>query len=327
MPFEVDTERFTRVRVDVRPSAVLELTWVLTLLDSRRFDHVESLREPGPALRAEIAECVGDSQGGQDCLTDLSILAERIGALLTDEADTFLSGLERAARLDGVGLELRSETPEVRAATLARLERLRRDPGFARQYAEQLGRVWERVRPDWESTGREIVLQACAGWTERLRQGANLLDLVPSKHLVRRPEMEALLRERPRIVLTPMYFTSVGGSIVDMTSFLHIGVPARAADPAELRRKEADLIASRLKVLADGTRVALLRELAAEPASVGDLARRFHLAQPTVSNHVRLLREAGLLDARKDGPRVVYSVPRDQIDRMLDHTRHLLLEH
>jgi DNA-binding transcriptional ArsR family regulator len=124
-----------------------------------------------------------------------------------------------------------------------------------------------------------------------------------------------------------MYFVTMGGFLIDMTTYMHLGGPASPADAERVRREESDLIANRLKVLSDGTRVALLRDLALEPASVMDLARRFHLAQPTVSTHVRLLREAGLLDSKKDGARVVYSAPRERLDRVFEDTRHLLLEH
>jgi DNA-binding transcriptional ArsR family regulator len=46
-----------------------------------------------------------------------------------------------------------------------------------------------------------------------------------------------------------------------------------------------------------------------------------------VSNHVRLLRDAGLLESRKDGARVLYAAPRDRLERVLEDTRHLLVEH
>jgi DNA-binding transcriptional ArsR family regulator len=322
MPFEADEDQARRVQIDVRPSAVLELTWVLCMLEWDRYDHVEGLRDQAPSLLEEIADAVGDVHGG---LPDVSILAERIGALLTDEADTFLHGLEGAAQLDGAGLELRSESPDVREATLARLERLRDEPVRAARYGAVLTRVWEAVRPEWERTGRPAVLRACADWSARLRQGAGLTELLSGRHIARRADQERLLGRRRRIVLTPMYFCGVGGSIVDMTGYVHIGGPLRPSEAHELR-KDSELIAARLKVLADGTRVALLRQLVQEPASVMDLARRFGLAQPTVSNHVRLLRDARLLESTRDGARTVYRVPRDQLGRLLEETRDLLLE-
>jgi DNA-binding transcriptional ArsR family regulator len=326
MPFEA--ERVERpVQVEVRPSAVLELTWTLYKSEGAysraAAEHVWEATEDVRAAAEQVWAVMAD---GYRNLPDVSVLAARVDALLGVEADTFLGNLERAVHLDNVGLELRSESPEVREATLDRLARLRADPDLVRRYAEALSHTWDAVRPEWEETGRQVVERTCAEWAERLRQGAGLLDLVPSTHIARRADQERLLAQRRRVVVTPLHFCDRGGSIIDLTAYMHIGGPARPVDGEALRRKEAEHIASRLKVLADGTRVALLRELAAEPASVMDLARRFHLAQPTVSNHVRLLREAGLLSAQKDGARVVYSVPRDQLGQLLDRTRDLLLE-
>jgi DNA-binding transcriptional ArsR family regulator len=326
MPFEVDSVPGRPVRVEVLPSAVLELTWLLHVL-GRKFDEIggyDWLQPAAAELREELTDLWGDGFG---CVSDTSILAERVGGLLTDEADTFLDGLERAAQLDGAGLELRSESRQDRDATLGRLERLRTELGLARRYAGALRRVWDLARPEWEGTGRDVVRQTGIEWAERLRQGASVGDLLPERHLVRRADMVSLQTLRPRVVLSPMWFVNAGGFVVDMTTYVHLGGPAKPPSEHDLRRKEADWIASRMKVLSDATRVGLLRELAYEPASVMDLARRFGLAQPTVSSHVRLLREAGLLDSRKDGPRIVYSVPRDQLGAMLDQARHLLLEH
>src|SRR5258708_6145902 len=122
MPFEGEDEREQAPKVDVGPSAVLELAWALNLLHWHSdLPDIGELRAAAPALREQLESCWDDGLG---CLPDTSILAERIGALLLDEADTFLDGLERAARLDGAGLELRSETSRVREATLARLDAL-----------------------------------------------------------------------------------------------------------------------------------------------------------------------------------------------------------
>ncbi|HXM55956.1 MAG TPA: metalloregulator ArsR/SmtB family transcription factor [Candidatus Dormibacteraeota bacterium] len=323
MPYEADGEQPRAALIEVRPSAVLELTWVLHLLEWERYYGIEELANAAERLRGRLAAALDD---GHRSLPDVSILAERIGVLLTDEADSFLRGIERAAQIDGVGLDLRSESADVREATLVRLERLRADPALARRYAAALTDVWDVVRPAWEATGREVVRRVGAEWAERLRKGAGLLDMIPGRHIARRVDQERLLGQRRRVVLTPMYFCQVGGSIVDMTSFVHVGSPARPADGDAHRRTEAELIATRLKVLADGTRVALLRDLVDQPSSVMDLSRRFGLAQPTVSNHVKVLRDAGLLEAQKDGARVVYSVPRDQLGRLLDETRDLLLD-
>ena len=56
-----------------------------------------------------------------------------------------------------------------------------------------------------------------------------------------------------------------------------------------------------LKVLADESRLTLLRTLHAREVNVGDLARMLDLTEPTVSHHLTRLREAGLVTLRMDG--------------------------
>jgi DNA-binding transcriptional ArsR family regulator len=56
------------------------------------------------------------------------------------------------------------------------------------------------------------------------------------------------------------------------------------------------------KALSDGTRLRLLREIAASgEISCGELASRLPVAQPTVSHHLKVLEEAGLVVARREG--------------------------
>ncbi len=55
--------------------------------------------------------------------------------------------------------------------------------------------------------------------------------------------------------------------------------------------------------LADPTRRAILARLAAGEATVAELAKPFGLRQPTISKHLRVLEEAGLIRAGQDGPR------------------------
>ena len=67
-------------------------------------------------------------------------------------------------------------------------------------------------------------------------------------------------------------------------------------------------LAARLKVLADPTRLRMLDLLAqqAEPLCVCDITDQFEQNQPTISHHLKLLREAGLIDCEKRGIWVFY---------------------
>jgi DNA-binding transcriptional ArsR family regulator len=60
--------------------------------------------------------------------------------------------------------------------------------------------------------------------------------------------------------------------------------------------------------LADPTRRAVFERLASGPRSVGELAQGLPVSRPAVSQHLKVLREAGLVDDRADGARRVYSI-------------------
>jgi len=59
-------------------------------------------------------------------------------------------------------------------------------------------------------------------------------------------------------------------------------------------------------VLAEPSRRAMLSLLATSERSVGELERQLRLPQPSVSKHLRVLREAGFVESRVDAQRRVY---------------------
>ena len=61
-----------------------------------------------------------------------------------------------------------------------------------------------------------------------------------------------------------------------------------------------------LKVLASPRRLEMLHRLAEEPMEVGRLASELGLSQPNVSQHLAVLRTAGLVDATRDGRETRY---------------------
>jgi len=61
-----------------------------------------------------------------------------------------------------------------------------------------------------------------------------------------------------------------------------------------------------LQALGDGTRRQIVELLRLAPRSVGELAGALPVTQPAVSQHLRVLREAGLVDAHPDGVRRIY---------------------
>ena len=79
----------------------------------------------------------------------------------------------------------------------------------------------------------------------------------------------------------------------------------------------ADDHAATFKALADPTRVSIVSRLAAGDACcVCDLTDAFGLSQPTVSHHLRVLRDAGLVEAERRGTWAYYRLRPDAIERL-----------
>jgi DNA-binding transcriptional ArsR family regulator len=63
-----------------------------------------------------------------------------------------------------------------------------------------------------------------------------------------------------------------------------------------------------LHALAEGHRRTMLAALREHPATVNELAAAIPIARPGVSRHLRVLREAGLVEARHDAQRRIYTL-------------------
>jgi DNA-binding transcriptional ArsR family regulator len=81
-----------------------------------------------------------------------------------------------------------------------------------------------------------------------------------------------------------------------------------------------------LQALADGSRRTVLEILRDHPATAGELAAALPIARPGVSRHLRVLREAGLVDVRHDAQRRVYTLRPEalvEVDAWLESYRAL----
>jgi DNA-binding transcriptional ArsR family regulator len=81
-----------------------------------------------------------------------------------------------------------------------------------------------------------------------------------------------------------------------------------------------------LQALADESRRTMLEALTGGPATAGELAALLPIARPGASRHLRVLREAGLVEVRQEAQRRVYSLrpePLAEIDEWLGRYRAL----
>jgi len=81
-----------------------------------------------------------------------------------------------------------------------------------------------------------------------------------------------------------------------------------------------------LRALADDSRRTLLETLAGGPATAGELAALLPIARPGVSRHLRVLREAGLVEVHREAQRRIYELrpePLAEVDEWLSQYRAL----
>ena len=67
------------------------------------------------------------------------------------------------------------------------------------------------------------------------------------------------------------------------------------------------------KAIADNTRQEIMRLLCCQWICVGDIVSQTGVSQPTVSHHLGILREAGLVITRREGKQVFYTLNQDAV--------------
>ena len=83
-------------------------------------------------------------------------------------------------------------------------------------------------------------------------------------------------------------------------------------------------------IIAEPNRRAILTLLASSPRTVGEIERQLRMSQPTVSKHLRILRDAGFVEATVDAQRRVYRLkpePLHELDTWVAQFRRLWSAH
>jgi DNA-binding transcriptional ArsR family regulator len=315
--------------VRVETSVAVELEWAMaTALHPDWMAEHPTLGE----VYARRAELVGELRSlwpaelGLGCagFLEIVVLAHHAGQLFGD-AEALLGALPEAtatAAAEVRRLPLRSETDEDRRAVLARLGQLRRSRGRREHYVEVLRRVWAALEEDWAVHGRPGVEQAVSGRRLALAGGATWQDVADESCFSDRlTAAVAGMEPGSALVVVPAYYTHKG-MFVDLPGTLLVGV--RSEPDGAVARARTEGLARQLKAISDPTRLAILDALGRGPRTVTELAAAFSLSQPTVSNHVKLLRDAGLVGDGREGRRRRLAVRSDQVDRLVGGLRNLL---
>jgi DNA-binding transcriptional ArsR family regulator len=213
-----------------------------------------------------------------------------------------------------------------REALRVRLEKLAQDEVLRSSYIDTMREIWAAAAASWAKEGKAAVSTEVRAWTRDLAEGAGYLQVLRLQHLWDgRPELDALAdaaSAQGRLTLTPCWF---GGKVhvIELDGAVYAGRGMRHDERSY--RKVAAEISSNIKALADPTRLAILLRLARQPASVTEVARQFELSQPTVSAHVQILRDAGLLEERQDGRSARLSANEEGLRRLFSSTEESLI--
>lgn len=92
--------------------------------------------------------------------------------------------------------------------------------------------------------------------------------------------------------------------------------PAVRPTDVDLDGETDEALATLAKALAHPIRVQIVRILARTEGCVGEIVEKLPLAQSTVSQHLKVLKDAGLVRGTVDGPRVCYCIDPQGLRRL-----------
>jgi DNA-binding transcriptional ArsR family regulator len=310
------------------PSLACDLSWLLSVALrpawQPKFPLASEMLDGREALVERIRTFWSDAQP-EICFTEMQVLAHHAGALTETSPEALWAALEAAVATVPTDLGLESETAEDRATFLHRLELLQRSPERVRAYIDLLreawapvDEVWQAARPGLEESGQQVVHQ--------LRSGLPLGELVGESCETFQSMLDDITIRinagQPLLIVPCLFF---GKSLyLEFPGLTLVGSGFQRGDLGSRARTEP--LARRLKTVADPTRLALLHFLASMPSTVGDLAVSFDLAQPTVSMHVKSLREAGLVRSERKGGRLQLSADPNAVEALLGDLRRVVVQ-
>lgn len=308
-------------RLGVHSSLAIEIDWALS---SAHWigrhpvrPEVEDLYRREPELRDEVLSLWRPDEAlSYAGYLELSIIAHHGGMIFGPDDRQLMESLNQLCLDAPTDLVLASETPEDRTRLLRRLEVLRTSAKRRKHFVDVVTRVWTALEPEWVHDGSPIVEAEVRTRRAQLARRPVWQEFVAACHCKSPEEIERLVGQigpDGELAVVPAWFGH-SGLIVDLPGLVIMGTEMLEADPNGRARSE--LLARRLKAVADPTRLALLSALARTDMTVTEVARRFSLSQPTVSNHVKMLREAGLISQRNDGRSRYLIVQREAVKEL-----------
>ncbi len=310
------------------PSLASDLSWLLSVANR------PSMRARYPKLaemyngREDLADRVRSfwGEGSEEtCFTEMQILAHHAGATGETDPAALWRAIEGAVATIPLDLDMASEREAEMATFVDRLRRLKESPELVRAYMGLLQEVWAPLDATWQQA-LPIIEEAGCHVVAQYERGRSLEVLIPQgcdSLRERMPDIVATVEAGHPLLFVPCLF--FGSSLyLEFPDLVVIGTGVGQGDVVSRTRTES--VARRLKAVADPTRLAILHTLATSPSTVGELAVLFRLAQPTVSMHVKVLRESGLVHSERAGGRLELRADPSAVESLLGDLRQAVLQ-
>ncbi len=323
MAVELSERRSPTNLVQVRQSAVVNT--FMTMFFIRKLG---TPNEPAPdvnpviaalpeGLRRRVSEFWHD---GPHDFAEALVIAQRAGVLFERDLAPFLQAFEKAAAEDPDIAAFPSETAEDMAVIRSHLSDLAESAERRRGYLELAKDVWDLINASVPQLGSLMDAEA-AELQGRLGRASDIRDILPPWCLAWEERIAPLVEpamSRGELTLVPLVAVGSGQLAIALPGVMIVSVARGFEQELARRRESAERAAARFKTLSDPTRLQILRSLIRNPASVSRLATHFELSQPTVSAHIKQLREAGLLESVRDGASTVYSASAEGVRNWMD---------
>jgi ArsR family transcriptional regulator, arsenate/arsenite/antimonite-responsive transcriptional repressor len=306
-----ETESVTTSATVMGPSLVLDLSWIITRFQKheRKSDFVEQFFVELDRYEDQLTGFWSDGMRG---FAEVEVLAHLAKALEIVDFSEFRQRCDETLRSRSLSLDvaLISEGPDVEAILLARLRSLRDSEGLRERYFTLLKDVWSVVAVWWGNEGIRTLNRVAAETQRKLASGTpwyELVDVHSSAFDDRIAGIMARYEGGKPVKIAPCAF--FGKALYfEFDEYILIGF-GTGSDVDNAKQRVAGAIGP-LRALADPTRLAIYEFLKRGPSTVKEISESFSLSQPTVSVHVKRLRDVGLVTATRNGTQLEIDIDR-----------------